>query len=267
MEEAIGREIGSTSPTRSGSPHEPSQNPTDWNRERAHKLLVHGHWFRELHPELQSAIVSAGEIRQVRRGALYRSGARVDGLYATLDGDVRYYGQDGKRERAFIRALGPATWFGVIPVMNAQPRRTFEVWCAGPTTLFFLSCDAYRALTTASPDAYRAFVRLLSLHMGQVTRMMMEARAEAPSRTAHALIHLAQAHGRRVEDGIEIGIRLSQEDLASLVGVSRQYLNELLQRWGREGLIRWKAKGHHIVNLDRVKSILSRDTHRIALPQ
>ena len=50
-------------------------------------------------------------------------------------------------------------------------------------------------------------------------------------------------------------MHLSQDDLASLVGVSRQYLNELLQRWGREGLVQWKAKGRHIVNLARLEKM------------
>ena len=174
--------------------------PAAWSKDRALEFLSSGYWFRELSSELQRAIIAAGEIKQVRRGALYRIGAKVDGLYATLEGDVRFYGEDGKRGRAFVRALGPTSWFGAIPLINAEPRRTFEAWCASPATVFFLGSDAYRTLTEDSQEAYRAFVRLMYLHSRQVARMMLDARAEAPLRTVHALIHLAHAQGRMVND-------------------------------------------------------------------
>jgi CRP/FNR family transcriptional regulator, cyclic AMP receptor protein len=236
-------------------PRESQSGSPAWDKKRALNLLADGYWFRDLAAELRDRIISAGEIREVRRAPLYRIGAKVDGLYATLAGDVRFYGRDEKRGKAFMRALGPTSWFGAVHLMDGKTRRTFEVWCAGPSTLFFLSSNAYRTLIEQSPDAYRAFVRLMCLHTAQVTRMMLDARAEAPARAARALIHLAHAHGRPVERGIEIGIRLSQDDLASLVGVSRQYLNELIQLWARDGLIEWKAKGHHIVDLNRLTGL------------
>ena len=52
-------------------------------------------------------------------------------------------------------------------------------------------------------------------------------------------------------------MNLSQADLASLVGVSRQYMNELIARWEEEGLLRWNGKSQPLLDTERLHSLLS----------
>ncbi|MBO6906035.1 MAG: winged helix-turn-helix domain-containing protein, partial [Parvibaculum sp.] len=56
-------------------------------------------------------------------------------------------------------------------------------------------------------------------------------------------------------DGLLLDIRLSQSDIASLVGVSRQYMNELLAEWQRDGLIENGSRGIRICDLDGLKML------------
>lgn len=52
-------------------------------------------------------------------------------------------------------------------------------------------------------------------------------------------------------------MNLSQSDLASLVGVSRQYMNELIARWEEEGFLRWNGKSEPLLFMDRLRTLLS----------
>jgi DNA-binding XRE family transcriptional regulator len=52
-------------------------------------------------------------------------------------------------------------------------------------------------------------------------------------------------------------MNLSQADLASLVGVSRQYMNELIARWEEEGLLRWNGKSEPLIKIESLRALLS----------
>jgi len=238
--------------------------PVDWDKERAATLLASSYWYCDLAAALQRQILDAGAIRCVRRSSpLYRIGDPVDGMYAALEGDLRVYVPGEDRKMMFVRPLGPGSWFGDIHLLDGNPCRTFEVRCCSPAALFFLSKQSFLAITDNSGDAYRAFVKLMCIHTMQAARTIIEGRAEAPARIARALARLARAHGTKFNGRIRIGIKISQEDLASLVGVSRQYLNTLIAEWAQEGLIEWKAKGHHVIDVERLKAKLSLMDHWI----
>jgi MarR-like DNA-binding transcriptional regulator SgrR of sgrS sRNA len=64
-------------------------------------------------------------------------------------------------------------------------------------------------------------------------------------------------HGRNTNLGTQISINLTQSDLASLVGVSRQYLNELLSRWNEEGVLIWRGNAAPVLFLDRLRTLLT----------
>jgi CRP-like cAMP-binding protein len=72
---------------------------------------------------------------------------------------------------------------------------------------------------------------------------------EASSRFARALMRLAEVFGRPTPQGLTLDIRLSQQQLGSLVGVSRESINKLLGEWQRGGIL--AVTGGHITLLDR----------------
>lgn len=229
-----------------------------WTKADVHPFLAKGRWFGGLPMLMQDAIIARGEIvRTKANSALYNIGDPVDGLYASLDGDVRAYAYGDERERVFLRALGPGSWFGDVHLLDEFPKRTFEAWCAVESSLFFLPADAYRELTQSDLAAYRAFVQLMCVHMRHSVRLLLEARSEAPRRAARALLRLARAHGVETEQGVRLAMNLSQADLASLVGVSRQYMNELIARWEQDGFLRWNGKSQPLLLIERLRTLLS----------
>lgn len=229
-----------------------------WTKEAAQAFLARGRWFGGLPAALQDSIITHSEIiRLMPNSTVYRIGDPVTGLYATLDGDIRAYAYGDENERIFLRALGPGGWFGDVHLLDDYNKRTFEARSVSNAHVLFLPAAAYHALTDADPALYRAFVRLMCIHMRYLVRVAVEARSEAPRRAARALLRLARAHGVQTDDGMRLAMNLSQADLASLVGVSRQYMNELIARWEEDGLLRWNGKSQPLLHVERLGTLLS----------
>jgi CRP/FNR family cyclic AMP-dependent transcriptional regulator len=229
-----------------------------WTKKNVHQFLARGRWFTSLTLAMQEKIVAHSEILRLPAGAvLFKFGDPVDGLYVALEGDLRAYVMADEGERVFFRALGPGSWFGDAGLLDSQGQRLFDVNAASAATVMFLPAHAHRELIEADPAFYQAFVQLMCIHSRHVTRILIETRSEAPRRTARALLRLARAHGIPASDGMRLGMNLSQADLASLVGVSRQYMNELIARWEQEGLLRWNGKAQPLLDVEKLSGLLS----------
>jgi CRP-like cAMP-binding protein len=229
-----------------------------WSKDRADELLSRGYWFGALPRAMKQSILDRGEIREFKSGAaVYRLGDPVDGMYAVLDGDLRAYVQGDEGERILLRLFGPRTWFGEFHLLDGYPTRTFEASTASHSSAFFLPKEAYDAIADEHPENYRHFVKLNCIHVRFLVRIAVEARSNAPRRTARTLIRIAKMHGQAVEGTVEIGVNVNQSELASLVGVSRQYMNELISAWNDQGLINWKGNGRPVVFVDKLKTLLT----------
>jgi CRP/FNR family transcriptional regulator, cyclic AMP receptor protein len=228
-----------------------------WAKTDVRPFLANGRWFGSLPDRMQEAIIAHGEIVRTKASSVvYGIGDTVDGLYVALDGDVRAYAYGDDGERIFLRALGPGSWFGDAQLLDDHSKRSFEVRSCVESTLFFLPAAKYRALTDSDIAFYRAFVRLMCIHVRHTMRVLVEGRSEAPQRAARALVRLARAHGIETDQGVRLGMNLSQADLASLVGVSRQYMNELIARWENDGFLRWNGKSQPLLVMSRLRTLL-----------
>ena len=229
-----------------------------WGKDEIQTFLMRGRWFGSLSASMQETILGPCEIvRHQANSVLYQLGDPVDGLHVTLEGDVRSYAHDDDGALTFFRPIGPGVWFGNVPLLSGAPWRAMEVRCASSSTLLFLAEKPYREMTERDPEIYRAFVGLACVQMHNAVRVTLESRSEAPRRTARAFLRLAHAHGLPTSEGTRLAMNISQADLASLVGVSRQYMNEMIARWEEEGVLRWNGKAQPLLDMARLRSFLS----------
>lgn len=224
--------------------------PEKWTRERAEMLLssTDNCWFASLSPAMKRTIVERSKIVTLRRNALIcRAEDPADGIYAVLEGDVRAYlrGDDG--EAIFYRSLGPGAWTGITPILNRSTTRMTTLRAHSQSTVLFLPRGDVESIASER-DGLAAFVDLLCILNNDTTRLALDGRSDATVRTARALLRLVKVHGQRAGDFAELEIRLSQADLASLVGVSRQYMNELIARWEKDAMLQWRSSGRHRLN-------------------
>lgn len=112
-----------------------------------------------------------------------------------------------------------------------------------------LACDP-----SATPQMMRVLGRLLSNAVNLVEDLAFR---EVPARLARFLIGLAERRGKATEQGLLVQLDLSTEEIASLLGSTRQTVSSLINQWEREGvLLRQGRQSLLIRSIESLKKVL-----------
>ena len=199
-------------------------------------LLESGQWFSHLPPALRDALLGEARLLQLEPGQrLFRRGDPPCGLYAVLEGMMRVgaVSRDGKE--ALLTLVEPPYWFGEISLFDGQPR-THDAYAGGPARLLQVPQAALQALLSREPGYWRDFALLMSqkLRLAFIALEEMSLLPAAP-RLARRLLMMAEGYG---ETGPRRVLHLAQEQLALMLGLSRQTTNQILKDLEARGALR-----------------------------
>ena len=184
------------------------------------------------------ALVHQSSTRSLPKNrVLFRSGDEGRSVVLILQGYVKISTMTPNGREVVLEIAGPGSIFGELAVINRTPRQ------ADATTL--TSCRVmaidgalFRRSLAATPEAMFAAMRLLADRLSAITAREMDwVSLPAPVRLAKALLRLAKLHSARVEDGVQIGFRLSQRELGAMTGLIRESINKHLKAWRAAGWV------------------------------
>jgi CRP/FNR family cyclic AMP-dependent transcriptional regulator len=214
------------------------------------KTMLDSPWFGRLPEAARDAALELAVVRRLSEGELlYARDGAAEGWHGVVEGAIRLgaIGPDGRQ--GLVAFLEPGTWFGDTSLFDGQPR-PHDAIAHGITTVLTLSAAQFEGLLERYPVLYRHFVTLFC----QRSRLMFLA-LEAwtafslDERLAMHLVHLANGHGRRDGGDVAINLHLPQEQLAQLLGVSRQRISQILHAWEQQGWVRVRY-GRVVLNGD-----------------
>ncbi|MDX5372321.1 MAG: Crp/Fnr family transcriptional regulator [Pseudomonadaceae bacterium] len=220
-------------------------------------LLEGGQWFSHLPPVLSAALLAEARLLQLEPGQrLFRRGDPPCGLYAVLEGMMRVgaVGRDGKE--ALLTLVEPPYWFGEISLFDGQPR-THDAYAEGPTLLLQVPQAALLALLAREPGHWRDFALLMSqkLRLAFIALEEMSLLPAAP-RLARRLLMMAEGYG---ETGPRRVLHLAQEQLALMLGLSRQTTNQILKELQARGALRLTYGEIEILDREILRRAAARD--------
>jgi CRP-like cAMP-binding protein len=151
----------------------------------------------------------------------------------------------GGRE-VFLNIMEPGDTFGEIALLDGRPR-TASASATAPSDLLIIRREQFLSLLAHEPVLTEHLLRLLCSRLRWVSGFAEEsALLSVPARLARRLLSLGRLHGRETGKGIEL--KVSQDEMARFLGLSRQIVNHHLQSW-REN--RWVDLGRgRIIILD-----------------
>ncbi|MBL8513351.1 MAG: Crp/Fnr family transcriptional regulator [Betaproteobacteria bacterium] len=201
-------------------------------------VLVADPWFGTLDATLKAAIIDAAQRRRFADGD--RLHAREDaptGWYGILSGAVRVSNATLSGGELTLTYLEPGAWFGELSMIDGLPR-SHDGIAVGPTEVLLVPREAFQRLCREHPALPMALLKLLAARI----RIMFGAIEDLnvlplDARLAKQLVNLAHTYGVKGEEGIVIGLKLPQEDLAQLLGASRQRVNQELKALERKGCV------------------------------
>jgi len=201
--------------------------------------------FRGLAPPSLERIAALATQRQFRSGELvFSQGDPGDALYAVVAGRIRISaGTKDGREISF-NIMEPGDTFGEIALLDGGPR-TATATATEATDLVSIRRDHLFALLEREPKVALELLKLCGSRLRWTSGLVEDAAfLDAPARLAKRLLSLAELHGQRSKSGVTL--RISQEDLATFLSVSRQVVNQHLQGWKAKG---WVALGRGSVTV------------------
>lgn len=230
-----------------------------WTSETIAEFLSKEGWLARQPQDFRDRVLAGGKLLHLPAGSsVFEMGEHPPrGMYALLEGVLQIFYYLDNDESLLLWTAGVGAWFGEASLLDDAPR-PFEIAAATGATLLFLSAAAFNRIVEDEPRFYRNFALLTCSNLRANFRGLIAGRLDARTRAARAFMRLVRAHGRDTGGGVALDVHLSQSEIASLVGVSRQYMNELLAQWQKEGLMTLDAGGIHIKRLDRLKALARR---------
>lgn len=188
-------------------------------------------WFSALADERRQALLERARSSHAPAGTrVYGIGDPPDGLWAVVEGQVRLFSYPAVGVEAVSMILGPGAWFGELSVIDGGPR-PHDAIAVRPARLLHVPLAAFEQLAELHPLLYRDLGMLIGARQRSAIAFMGHSIAQPISvRLARTLAGAARASG-----GAEVAMR--QEDLAAMIGVSRQTINKELRRLERAGVV------------------------------
>ncbi len=187
--------------------------------------------------ELHGLAATATLARHPRNGVIFNKDDPGDSMMAVIRGRVKIcaYSADGKE--LVLNLIDRGGLFGEIALLDGRPR-TADAVALEETDLLVLTRTRFLPFLTANPEVTVRLFSMLCQRLRQTSEHLEDALfLEAPSRLARGLLRLAEAFGKPGALGLRIDIKLSQQQIGNLIGISRESINKQLGEWSQIGII------------------------------
>jgi CRP/FNR family cyclic AMP-dependent transcriptional regulator len=203
------------------------------------RALLAGHF---LLGQLDAAVLerlaaSAVLARHPAHSTIFEKGDPGLGMMAVIRGRVKIctYSINGKE--LVLNIIDRGGLFGEVALLDGRPRTAHAVTLE-ETDLLVLERNRFLPFLTANPEIGVRLIAVLCDRLRQTSEHLEDALfLEAAPRLARWLLRLAASFGRDTPEGVRLNIKLSQQQIGNLVGISRESINKHMGDWQRAGHI------------------------------
>ena len=183
--------------------------------------------------------------RKFRKGAtIFSKGDPSNALFIVKSGKVRILSLSDKGTETIVHILKEGAIFGEL--LLSEEQRAFTAIAGTDALTTVLTKGGLVELLASIPTISRNFVQLLSKRLAKVELEYGDfGHTWSYNRLAKVLLRLCEEHGKETPAGIVIPLRLTHEDLANLIGTTRETVTTQMIRFRRMGLV--KRQDHLLV--------------------
>jgi CRP/FNR family cyclic AMP-dependent transcriptional regulator len=176
-----------------------------------------------------------------------------DSLYAIVAGRVKVFIGDEEGREIILKILGPGDFFGEMSLIDKQPRSA-SVATLDNSVFKVLSHDAFEMALDRAPRIAISVMQALAKRLRDADRKISTlALMDVYGRVAHTLLELAVTTNGKMM----VAEKLSQQDIANMVGASREMVNRILKDLSDRGYISVESKSITIHNEKLPLSLLA----------
>jgi CRP/FNR family cyclic AMP-dependent transcriptional regulator len=208
------------------------------------RLLDTTDMFAALPPEVLEQLRAHTTIRELSRNeVLFHQGDSSDALYVVQKGRIAIATQSGDGRESVLAVLEDGALFGELPLFDDDPRSA-DARALTNTTVIELGYEPVRNMLRERPELLWILVRLLVQRLRTTNEALEDAVfLDVPARTAKRLLEMAA-------DAERFTLPVTQEELASMVGASRERVNKAISLFVRLGWLEIEGRNNYRI-LDR----------------
>lgn len=214
-------------------------------------------WPSDAPASLSQALAAHATTRSLRDGEwLFAKGDSANGLIGVQRGVIRsvHIGNDG-RELLFGLFIA-GSWFGEISLFDEAPRPLHAI-AMGDTEVLVVPAAAFLTVLDAHPAGYRHFAKVLCRKLRVAFDQLEDMQQPLQQRLIKRLLDLASGYGIATPEGTLLSLHLSQEDLARMLGATRQSVNKELRALTTQGLLAVRAGRLLLPDARQLQSLLA----------
>ena len=195
---------------------------------------------------------SMTETRIKKGNSIFNEGDPGDKLYLVIEGKIKLSSKSPDGRETVQAVLGPGDMFGELSLFDPGPRASSAIavtdaTCAG------LSHDALQPWLKQRPEVAESLLRSLANRLRRTNEALGDlVFSDVPGRVAKALCGLGERFGKNRDDGLLVSHDLTQEELAQLVGASRETVNKALADFSSRGWIKIEPRRVIIVDPEKL---------------
>lgn len=184
-----------------------------------------------------------------RRGQIvFHQGDPSGRLFVVVSGWVKLTRQSDTGEELLIDVFGPGSIFGEVSIFTNEPR-TGTVTAIEPVSMSALSRDSFYKLVLSQPRIALGCLEILAARLRTSDELVQDMSfLDVPARLAKRLLELSEQRGSDTPEGRLIDLRITQEELATMVGTTRESINKTLALFRRQGLL--SKQGNRLIIKD-----------------
>jgi CRP/FNR family cyclic AMP-dependent transcriptional regulator len=208
------------------------------------RLLDATDLFAAMPAEVLEKLRDQATVRSLERNeVLFRQGDPSDALYVVQEGRIAIATQSGDGRESVIAVLEEGGLFGELPLFDSAPRSA-DVRALTDSKVVELAYEPVRQVLDEQPQLLWIIVRLLVMRLRATDEALADAVfLDVPARTAKRILELAGDEDR-------FTLPLTQEELAAMVGASRERVNKAISLFVRLGWLEIEGRASYKL-LDR----------------
>ena len=209
--------------------------------------------FNRLQPDDIRRMESVSRMKKFKRGdTVYLPADSAEGVLLLVSGRIKICHLTPEGKQSILVFVEPGEVFGELSLVDPTIRQEYAE-ASENSQLVWIPREEVQRCMQKQPELTMGITKLIGARRRRVERRLRNLLFHSNrERLIYLLIELVEQYGRRVEGGVELSIKLSHQEMANIIGSTRETVTVVLGELQKEGMIEIARRRVKIVDLDRL---------------
>jgi CRP/FNR family transcriptional regulator len=213
--------------------------------------------FREFDEPQLAQVAQTATLRTYHKHEfIVREGDPGGTFYIILDGSVAVTRVASDGRETILSILKSNDFFGEMSLFDSS-LRSASIKTLSDVKVGVIDEKAFLDVLERSPKIARYLVTALSQRLRAANQLIAATTSQdIRARLASLLLNLSQSFGEKADNGVKITLRLTNQEMANMIGTTRETVNRTLNRFWDEKLIDMRTSHVIVVEQDKLRSLI-----------